>query len=608
MRERIFSKNNLLYYISVLLVICTLCTSCISVKSSNQSNTTQNTTDNHSNANNSKEKTLSQKQFDDFLTSFFKETLSESVLTVHSVLASPKDYGIDSYEYDLGDISREASTEFCNSIQGQINQLKEFEYDFLTDEQKLIYDIMLTDFEDTLELEGYYLFHDYLSPLKGTPSYMPSYLGQFSFHSSDDVTDYLKILKQLPDYYDKIIAFEKEKADAGMCMPDFELDKVIDQCKEFIQNPDTNFLITTFTEKINALTDLSERDKQTYILIHKDLVKNSLIPAYQKLMTEASALKGKAVTEGGLCSYPDGSKYYEALVRSCTNTDKSVLEIKKLLTEKLQTDLTTLIKLSDTNPDLYESSSNYPIDTSNPDTILHYLIQKIGTDFPSGFETSYTLNDVPKALEKYQSPAYYFIPQIDNLSVNNIYINRHEDYADMDLYPVLAHEGFPGHMYQTTYFQNTNPHPVRSLFRYSGYLEGWGLYAELYSYELSGQDADIVTFNQTINCISYDICCLADIGIHYDGWTRADTIQFVSSLGYDEAAGNSIYEALIEDPCSYLTYYIGYLEIMEMRETARLELGDKFNIQAFHKFILDIGPAQFEIIRERFTIWLDNQK
>ena len=604
-------KKFIYRYISVLLLIIITFTACISEENRNSApgNRAENSSDSSgSDGNDSDEARACQNEFHTFTADMFRDTLSESVLTVHSVLAYPKDYGIESYNYTLGDISKEATDKFCSSLQGYIDRLKTFNYDYLTEEQKLIYDIMLTDFKDTLELEQYYLFNEYLSPLKGAPSYMPSYLGQFSFNTAADVKDYIEILKLLPDYFNDIMAFEKEKADAGMCIPDFELDKTIDQCNEFIQNPDSNFLITTFNDRIKNVSELSEQEKQSYMSANEDLIKNTIIPLYQNLAVEISQLKGRASIEGGLCKYADGTKYYEALIRANTNTDKTVPEIKKMITDKLQSDLTTLMALSYNDNEVSTKLKSYPIDASDPDNVLQYLIDKISADFPDGFETNYTLNEVPKAQEKYQSPAYYFIPRIDNLAVNNIFINKYTDFADMDLLPVLAHEGFPGHMYQTTYFQNTKPDPIRSIFSYTGYLEGWGLYAELYSYELSGQEETVARFNQTLSCISYDVCCLADIGINYEGWSRQDTIDFVSSLGYDAAAGNTIYESLIEDPCSYLTYYVGYLEFMEMRETAGNELGSDFNIKDFHAFILDIGPAQFEIIRNRFEIWLDKQK
>lgn len=178
----------------------------------------------------------------------------------------------------------------------------------------------------------------------------------------------------------------------------------------------------------------------------------------------------------------------------------------------------------------------------------------------------------------------------------------------MDMVSLLAHEGFPGHMYQSTYFYNSSPDKVRSLFFYSGYLEGWGLYAELYSYELTGLDDDVAKFCRLGSCLSYDIYCLADIGINYDGWDLNDTKDFVTGLGYSNDIAKEIYETLIGDPCAYLTYYVGYLEFIEMRDYAISELGTSYNTKLFHKFILDIGPAPFSIIKERFYDWVDLQK
>lgn len=556
----------------------------------------------------SKEAKAEQERFEDFTEELFTQSVSESVLAAYSVLDFPQEYGITDYDYTLGEISREANDKTIQQYQDYIEELETFSYDFLTEEQQLLYDIMLTDFQDSIVLADYYLFSDYLSPLYGLPSSIPSYLGQFSLNTKTSVEDYLEILKLLPDCFEDILAFQKEKTDAGMGLPDFELEEIIDQCKEFTADADNHYLITSFNDRIETTEGLSDKEKADFKKTNEELIKNTIIPLYDQFAVELEAFRGKATIDGGLCQYTDGSEYYEALVRSETASDKSVEEIHELLEEQFEKDMATLTKLMYKDSELYDKMDDYPFDTSDPDEILAYLTEHIKDDFPSGYETNYTLNIVPKSLEKYQSPAYYYIPSIDNNTVNNIFINQYKDYADMDLYPVLAHEGFPGHMYQTTYFQNTNPNPIRALLSYTGYLEGWGLYSELYSYDLSGQEKSVAEFNRVINCIAYDVYCLSDIGINYEGWTREDTIDFVSSVGYGEDAGNSVYEAMVENPCSYMTYYLGYLEFMDMKETAKEELGNSFNVKAYHKFILDIGPSQFEIIHDRFDDWLELQK
>lgn len=597
--------------LSVLLLIVFICTACGKTETINNNNTTSdNNTDKNNSTQNISDKDIEivRKEFTKFTDRIFFETLEESVLTVHSILDYPENMGITNYKYTLGDFSKENNEQYLEQLKGYIKELKSFDYELLDSNQQLLYDILLIDFEDSIELESYYLFDTNLSSLNGIPSSIPSYLGQYSFNTVIDVTDYLKILELIPEYYTSMMEYEQYKCEQGIYTPDFQLDNVIDQCNEFIADKDNHYLITTFNEKISSLTILNEEEKQTYISQNEDIIKNKLIPAYNKLITDITSLKGKCTVDGGLCQYKNGKDYYEILVKTSTNSNKSIEEIKTMLNNQLEKDLEQYLSIFYKDENIVNEIENYSIDTSTPDAILQHLINSIKEDFPENKETNYELMDVPKALEKHQSPAYYYIPAMDNPSDNKIFINKYEEYATMDMVSLLAHEGFPGHMYQCTYFNNSSPDKLRSLLFYSGYLEGWGLYSELYSYELAGMEDNIASFNRLNSCIAYDIYCLADIGINYEGWNLEDTAEFIVDLGYPKESAKEVYEALIEDPCSYLTYYVGYLEIMEMKNTAKKELGDSFTEKSFHKFILDIGPAPFEIINDRFGEWINKQK
>ena len=604
-------KKNLYRLLSILLLVIITSTACKKNIADNDNNSisNSNTNNNTSNLNVSDEDIeLARNEFKEFTDRLFYETLEESVMTVHSVLDYPEKMGVTKYEYTLGDFSKENSEKYIKQLKDYINELKSFDYELLDSKQQLLYDILMVDFEDSIELEGYYLFDSNLSSLNGVPSSLPSYLGQFSFNTALDITDYLKILELIPDYYISMMEYEQYKFEQGIFTPDFQLDNVIDQCNEFIADKDNHYLITTFNDKIASVSELTTEEKQIYISKNEDLIKNQLLPAYENLITGISSLKGKCTIDGGLCQYKSGKEYYEILVKTSTNSDKSVEEIKTMLNNQLEKDLEEYLSLFYEDENIINEIENYSIDTSSPDIILQHLIKATKEDFPDNKETNYKLIDVPKALEKHQSPAYYYIPAMDNPSDNKIFINKYEEYATMDMVSLLAHEGFPGHMYQCTYFNNSEPDKLRSLLFYSGYLEGWGLYSELYSYELAGMNDNVALFNRLNSCIAYDIYCLADIGINYEGWNLEDTTEFIVDLGYSKEAAKEVYEALIEDPCSYLTYYVGYLEIMEMRNTAEKELGEKFTRKSFHKFILDIGPAPFEVIYDRFDDWLENQK
>lgn len=548
------------------------------------------------------------KDFHTLTDRLFKDVVSESVLSVNSVLDNPKDFGITDYKYTLGDVTKAESDKSTALMQDYLTDFKQINSEELSDKDKIVYDIITTDLDESIDFSKYYLYTDYLSPLYGMPSSLPSYLGQFTFNQSDDVHDYIEILKLVPDYFDKIVTFQKTKTDAGITMPDFEIDEIIDQCNEFVKDKDEHFLISTFNDRIKDTKGLSDSEKKKLKSENKKIVTDEIFPAYEKLAKDMEQFKGKDSSEGGLCKYPDGSDYYEKLLRSETGSNKTVSELQELLTEKMYNDIQNISSYYQQNPDIFNEKEEFSFDSTDPDAVLKYLIKNIKNDFPSGYETNYTINYVPKSMEKYESPAFYFIPQIDNTKINNIFINNNDDYNYMSLYHVLAHEGFPGHMYQSTYFQNTNPDPIRSLFRYDGYVEGWGLYAELYSYDISGNDESSNEFYKTASMLSYDAYCLCDIGINYNGWDRTRTRTFLATLGYDVNTSDQIFNSMIENPCAYIKYYLGYLEIMDMRNRAESELGDNFDLKSFHKFILDIGPAQFEIINSRFEKWLEDQK
>jgi len=138
-----------------------------------------------------------------------------------------------------------------------------------------------------------------------------------------------------------------------------------------------------------------------------------------------------------------------------------------------------------------------------------------------------------------------------------------------------------------------------------GYDEGWATYVELYSYHLAGIDENLAGFLEANNVVILCMYARADIGIHYEGWTKEDVVAYIMNFIQDEEIAEAIYYTLLEEPGIYLPYAVGYLEIMELRERAENALGEKFIAKEFHQFLLDIGPAQFGVIDDYLTNWID---
>ena len=180
------------------------------------------------------------------------------------------------------------------------------------------------------------------------------------------------------------------------------------------------------------------------------------------------------------------------------------------------------------------------------------------------------------------------------------YINQGHLPDDLSLFTTLAHEGYPGHLYQTTYYAGRKPDPIRNLLNYGGYSEGWATYSEMMGYYYAPISKEQATLMQKNTSVILSLYALADMGIHYEGWTLIETVSFFRSYGItDTDTVEDIYDLIIADPANYLKYYIGYAELLELKRDAVKQWGKGFSQEKFHKAVLDVGPAPFDVVRER---------
>ena len=306
-----------------------------------------------------------------------------------------------------------------------------------------------------------------------------------------------------------------------------------------------------------------------------------------------------------LCRLPQGKEYYQYLVQSITGSSKTIPEIKKRMQSEFSTDFVAYSDLINDYTTL-EASLSDDLFGDSPDLMLKDLKKKIGTDFPELKESNYSIKYVDDSLQDFMSPAFYMTPAIDDNKKNVIYINPASSYSSLNLYTTLAHEGYPGHLYQTLYFNQQNPSPIRNILSFGGYTEGWALYVEMYSYDLAEEDPAFCEIQRLNHAIQLCLFSFMDIGIHYDGLMKADVFDNLSRYGInDPDSQEQIYEYISEEPGNYLKYYLGYLEFMDLRKDAETALGDKFDLKSFHKFLLDNGPCPFSIISQQEQKWIN---
>lgn len=540
------------------------------------------------------------RQFRQFTKQLFCQELSSNTISLHYTLKNPKEYDIRENEVTFGTFPTD-NKNLLASVENLEEVLKTFDYNKLSVENSLTYDVLKYYLNMTERDADYILYDEPMGLVSGVQTQLPVILSEYPFYEQSDVDTYLQLMKATPEYFASLLKFEQKKSKAGLFMSDKMAEQVIEQCKAFRDMGENNYLYSTFAERVQTVTSLSDKQKSDYIQKNARMMKAYVLPAYDNLICAIEKLKGSGKNEQGLCYLPKGKDYYEQVVEASTGSTRSVEEIRDMTRRQMTEDLEAMervMKISEK-----EVNASIP---QNPTSILQDLQTKISTSFPKLPDTTYEVKYVPKAMQEHLSPAFYMIPAIDAYNENVIYVNEAQIGNTMALFTTLAHEGYPGHLYQTVYFANTNPDPIRTVLNFGGYVEGWATYAEMCSYYLAPLTKDQATLLQKNSSIVLGLYTLADIGIHYDGWSREDAVAFYKKYGIgDEDNVNRIYDLILGSPGNYLKYYVGYVEFLELKKDWVKEYGSQASQKEFHKAVLDIGPAPFKVVEKYIGRELD---
>nr|WP_288827399.1 DUF885 domain-containing protein [uncultured Clostridium sp.] len=552
-----------------------------------------------------------QESFDQFTADLFRDEISDSGISFHFSIADPASRGIDTVPLTLGDYSLDKMKQGTSDLQEVKKKLEGFNPRKLTSDQRLTYQILYSYIDTELTSDGMELYAQPLTTTIGIQAQLPVLFAEYSFYNKADVDHYLSLLSTIDEYYGQILEFEKQKSAAGLFMSDTAADHVLKSCEAYLIQPDHSFLAETFNTRIDALTDLTDEEKAEYKKQNLKILEEHFIPAYKNLISGITALMGTGTNEKGLSWFPEGKKYFEYLVHSNTGTSyDSVKSLKKAIERQMNSDIKALGQITKDHPEVLDSLDHYSFKYTKPEEILESLKSQITTDFPELPPCSYTVKYVPGALESSLSPAFYLVPPLDRYQDNVIYINNNPRFKNEDLFTTLAHEGYPGHLYQNVYFLSKKPNDLRSILSFSSYSEGWATYVEYYSYTLdNGLDPELGKLLAHNTAVTLGIYAYLDICINYEGWDKEATAKYLGTFYNVENTEitDSIFNSLVENPTNYMEYYVGYLEIMEMRSTAERILKDDFNLKDFHTFLLDVGPAPFSVIQPAFRNWLAKQ-
>lgn len=551
---------------------------------------------------------LKQKKFDRFLNSCFREYAAENTVTLHFKLSNPSAYGIKTpVSPTYGDLSSDALKKNCSRSKELLQKLYTFPTSNLTKKQKLTWQIFQDYLNESIMNEKYIL---YSSPLgtNGLQSEIPVTLSEYRLDNEKDIKDYLSLVNQVPELFTQILDFEQERRNAGIISPSFVISDTIDQIDQFLNaSEENNLLFQSFEERLAEVESLSKDQKASYIANNRLLVTDKVLPAYKSLKTSLQAYTNDSKNTSSkerLCEYKNGQDYYKFLLMSNVGTDFSPEDCITILESQLKNTVKDISSLTTKNKDLYTEYLSATPALSAPKEIMNTLKNDSLIDFPEIKNISCQLKNVPDALSGTSACAFYLVPPIDSTKDNIIYINKSRVDSN-ELFSTLAHEGYPGHLYQTNYFLTTNPSPLRTFLHCAGYDEGWGTYAQLYSYNfIKFKNVDEQTTKQLRqlyrdnDLLSLSLSSLCDLYVNYKNYDENALTNYLQTYGIDKDGAQNLYRYVIENPTTYLSYSIGYYELDQLKQTMSDSLGKAFKISDFHEAVLNVGSCNFSILRQ----------
>ena len=577
-------------------------------------------------------KKLDPSTFDSYTNELFGLLIGQDELTINYLIQNRSDYGLEYYEPSLPKPSLNSATGLV-AINLTFGRIKNYDYEQLNDDQKMTYNV-LVDLVDKINAESSemgYLDNNYLGSYLGYQAQLPLLLTEYHFYKEEDIISYLKFLEIVPSTFKAYYDFEVEKASKGYGMADFVIDKVVGQCENFISGIDNNtsFMYHVVNKKINECSFLTADKKQFYVERNSELLRTCMKFGYLYIKENLPTLKGKGKNDMGLAHYVGnsgniGKEYYQLLFKDATGYDITCDDAIQYVDAKISqyvdelNRLSSKIKSSSSLSEQYQNlvSNEKFMTTSSPLEQLELYYELTQEDFPSlSVKPEIVVKYIDESMQKNFSPAAYMTSPIDNITTETIYLNPASIYLKDEsgnltdsldteyLYTTLAHEGLPGHLYQTAYFKSLDVNPIRKVLKNSGYVEGWATYAENYAYNfmLGKYDQAIIDYLQTEQLLVAAVYSRIDLGIHYNGWTVEELHSFMSnyfSIG-DVSSVVAAYQQLVEIPTNYQQYFFTYLKINDIYDTVSSKLGSNFNVKNFHKSFLDCGPAPLRYVEDK---------
>ncbi len=547
-------------------------------------------------------------------------------------LGIKKDYG------KWTDISDEHIQKELEIIKANLDSLhKNINADALDEQAKISYRLFEKDCNNKIE-NFKWRFHDYpVTQMQGMHSELPSFLiNMHSITNRSDAEAYISRLTGINALFDQLIVNLKIREEKNIIPPKFVFPYVINDCKNilsgtpFEKSKVMNPLLADFMSKVDTLKVLDEATKKELIEKASGALITSVKPAYEKLIAYMNMLEKKSTTDDGAWKLPDGDAFYDAALKQTTTTSMTADEIHEQgLKEvaRIHGEMKEIMKKVDFKND---NLSDF-FDFMRIDKQFYYsntvegkeayrvkavkIIDDMKLSLDKLFLTKPKADIVVKAVEPFREKssggAFYEEPALDDSRPGRYYINLYAmaDQANYQMEALAYHEGIPGHHMQIAIAQElTNMPKFRKNEGNTAYVEGWGLYSELVPKEIGFYQDPYSDFGRLAMELFRAARLVVDTGIHRKKWTREQALKyFKDNTPNPEGDNKKEIERYIVWPSQATGYKIGMNKILELRENAKMKLGNKFDIREYHDVVLTSGPLPMDVLEDVVNAWVEKK-
>ncbi len=532
--------------------------------------------------------------------------ISESGSDLNTSVINPEKYGINSSKVTEYFIMNDSEKEKLWNDYRQ--KLEGFDYNSLSSSQQRSYDSIKFYLDNKKSMEPYGLFSsDVVGDISG-PYAVTTVFTEYPINSEVDAAEYVSLLRNMDSYFKKIEDAEKKRSEAGFFMPDNQADKSIDQLSKIRENIAAGSFKDSFLERLNK-TDLNGAVKDEYIKEHDKAINEVILPGYDSLIKTLESLKGTSKYSGGLCNYPNGKEYFASLIETYVGAGKESPDAYfNLIDSYLESFYKKTDELTAQDRNLTRQIDGFSLEKGTTEELVNDLKEKYKNDFTEIADFPYDITPVEENLSEDTREAFYSSPALDAGFGGTLYINEKKAAEDDNYYETVAHESFPGHMYQTMYMANQVNSGKEDVVRYfltpKGYIEGWGIYSGFYAFDYtddySRNLADLVkAFEEGYICL----LGRADFMVNYYGMPFNEVNNFFAGYGYATESVQEVYDFVVESPGEYAMYCLGFLEVKEMQRKAIDLKGESYTDKSFNDFMIRTGPMAFSDIEKRiYTI------